>query len=95
MEPLRSCNPALSHDAEFFPGEPKSWGLTFQINETSCHTGRPAGTLMWAGLSNCYFWIDRTNGIAGAYMTQILPFADPASLGLYLDFETAIYDDLT
>ena len=94
VELLRSTNPGFSHDAEFFPGEPKSWGLTFQINETACATGRPAGTLMWAGLSNCYFWIDRTNGIAGAYMTQILPFADPASLGLFLDFETAVYDSI-
>jgi methyl acetate hydrolase len=77
-----------------FPGEEKSWGLTFQIHEQDGHTGRPKGTLSWAGLANSYFWIDRTNGIAGAYMSQILPFADPQSYGLYEQFETAAYATL-
>ena len=91
---LRSIAPTLSHDAEFFPGVPKSWGLSFQINEEPASTGRPAGTLMWAGLANSFFWIDRTNGIAGAYLSQILPFADPATLDLYLEMEKAVYDSL-
>ena len=90
--PLLSADPALSNDAEFFPGDPKTWGLTFQINEVPGHTGRPAGTLMWAGLSNCYFWIDRKNGIGGAYLTQIFPFADEKSLTLFYEFEAAVYD---
>ena len=30
---LKTTNPARSEDAEFFPGLPKSWGLTFMINE--------------------------------------------------------------
>lgn len=84
--------PPFSNDAEFFPGEPKSWGLTFQINETAIDTGRPAGTLMWAGLSNCYYWIDRANGIGGAYLSQILPFADKGSLDLFFEVEKAVYD---
>lgn len=88
---LRSRIPEQSNDAEFFPGEPKSWGLSFQINETACHTGRPAGTLMWAGLVNCFFWIDRHNGIGGAYLSQILPFADERSMGLFYELESAAY----
>ncbi|MDH3682886.1 MAG: beta-lactamase family protein [Acidimicrobiia bacterium] len=91
---MTTAAPAYSNDAEFFPGDPKSWGLTFQINEVEGHTGRPAGTLMWAGLANSFYWIDRTNGVAGCYLTQILPFADQPSLGLYYDFETALYDAL-
>ncbi|MDA3038882.1 MAG: serine hydrolase [Actinomycetota bacterium] len=91
---LRTEAPTLSADAEFFPGEPKTWGLSFQINEEPASTGRPAGTLMWAGLANSFQWIDRQNGIAGAYLSQILPFADPATLGLYLEMETAVYDSL-
>lgn len=91
---LKSAAPSLSLDAEFFPGVPKSWGLSFQINEESAGTGRPAGTLMWAGLANSFFWIDRTNGIAGAFLSQILPFADPGALDLYLEMETAVYDSL-
>jgi methyl acetate hydrolase len=88
---LRTVIPQLSNDAEFFPGSPKSWGLTFQINEEACDTGRPAGTLMWAGLANSFYWIDRVNGIGGAYLSQILPFGDADSLGLFLALEREAY----
>jgi methyl acetate hydrolase len=86
--------PSLSNYAEFFPGMPKSWGLTFMINDQDAPTGRPAGALAWAGLANLYYWIDRKNGIGGFWATQILPFADPASVGGYIDFETAVYQSL-
>ena len=86
--------PTLSNYAEFFPGMPKSWALTFMINEEDAPTGRPAGSLAWAGLTNLYYWIDRKNGIGGFWATQILPFADPTSVVGYLDFETAVYDSL-
>lgn len=91
VKELSTVAPPFSNNAEFFPGEPKSWGLTFQINETAVDTGRPAGTLMWAGLANSFFWIDRQNGIGGAYLSQILPFADERSLNLFLDLERAVY----
>lgn len=86
--------PTLSNYAEFFPGMPKSWALTFMINDEDAPTGRPAGSLAWAGLANLYFWIDRKNGIGGYWATQILPFADPTSVVGYLDFETAVYNSL-
>jgi methyl acetate hydrolase len=91
MKMLPGVIPELSNDAEFFPGEPKSWALTFMVNETDAHTGRPAGSLSWAGLANCYFWIDRKNGIAGYWATQILPFFDGISYPGYLEFETSVY----
>ena len=94
VQPLTSANTELSQDAEFFPGDPKSWGLSFQINEVPAATGRPAGTLMWAGLANSFFWIDRQNGIGGAYLSQILPFADPGTVDLFMEFETAVYESL-
>lgn len=84
--------PQLTNDAEFFPGMPKTWGLTFMINDEEAPTGRPAGALAWAGLANLYYWIDRNNGLGGFWATQILPFADPPSVGGYLDFEKAVYD---
>jgi methyl acetate hydrolase len=86
--------PALSNDAEFFPGMPKSWALTFMINDEEAPTGRPAGALAWAGLANLYYWIDRDTGIGGFWATQLFPFADPTSVGGYLDFETAVYQSL-
>ncbi|MFK7914912.1 MAG: serine hydrolase domain-containing protein [Pseudomonadales bacterium] len=91
VKPLPTAIPILSNDAEFFPGEPKSWGLTFQISETDCDTGRKAGTLMWAGLANSYYWIDRTSNLAGIYLTQIFPFVDEHALAHYYEFESAAY----
>ena len=92
IKPLPAVNPELTNAAEFFPGMPKSWALTFMVNDEDAPTGRPAGSLAWAGLANLYYWIDRKNGVGGFWATQILPFADPASLGGYLDFEKAVYD---
>ena len=94
VQMLATQAPQFSNDAEFFPGEPKSWGLTFQINEEPAFTGRPAGTLMWAGLSNCFFWIDRQNGVGGCYLSQILPFGDGPSLELFYELETEVYRTL-
>ncbi len=92
---LVTAIPPVSHNAEFFPGMPKTWGLTFMINTETAPTGRSAGSLGWAGLANSYYWIDPAQGIGGAYATQILPFADAKSLPLFLAFETAAYQHLT
>ena len=91
---LATAMPPYSNDAEFFPGMEKTWGLTFMINNEEAPTGRTAGSLAWAGLANSYFWIDPNKGIGGAYITQVLPFADENSLPLFLDFETAVYRSL-
>ena len=86
--------PSLSNDAEFFPGQSKSWSLPFMINNEEAPTGRPAGALGWAGLANLFYWIDRENGYGGFWATQILPFGDPTSFTKYMDFETALYRSL-
>ena len=57
-------------------------------------TGRPAGSLMWAGLGNLYYWIDRRNGIGGFWGSQILPFMDAVSYPGFVDFEAAVYRSL-
>lgn len=83
--------PSLSNSGEFFPGLSRSWGLTFMVNDEPAPTGRPAGSLMWAGLANLYYWIDRQHGIAGYWATQVLPFQDIGSYPGFVDFETAVY----
>ncbi|WP_407167950.1 serine hydrolase domain-containing protein [Bradyrhizobium sp. ORS 111] len=85
---------SLANDAEFFPGQSKSWALSFMINDEQAPTGRPAGALGWAGLANLFYWIDRRNGFGGYWATQILPFGDPTSFIGYINFETAFYDAL-
>lgn len=91
---MMTVMPAVSNDAEFFPGMKKGWGYGFVINNLPGHAGRSANSLAWAGLANCYYWVDPTRRVAGVIMTQILPFADPAVLALLDGFETAIYRSL-
>lgn len=89
---LETTNPARSQDAEFFPEIEKSWGLSFMINEEEAPTGRPAGSLAWAGLYNTFFWIDPVNEIGGVFMSQLLPFVDAKTLEAFYEFETAYYE---
>lgn len=88
---LRTVDPPNSFDANFFPGMSQRWGLTFLINPEEGPNGRSAGSLCWAGLANCYFWIDRRKRVGGVLLTQVLPFADPTVLGVFDAFERAIY----
>lgn len=88
---LKTAQPGSSNDAEFFPGMVKKWGLAYMITTEEAPTGRAAGSLAWAGLGNTYFWLDPTRRITGVILTQVLPFADPAILDLFDQFERAIY----
>lgn len=86
-----SSDPSLSNHGEFYPGLQKSWAYTFQVNDEPTPTGRPAGQLMWAGLANLFYWIDRETGIGGFWASQIFPFQDVASYLGFTEFESAIY----
>ena len=94
VEMLKTQNPVLSLDAEFFTGTPKTWGLSFMINEQTAPTGRSAGSLAWAGLANTYFWIDPVKKISGLIMMQVLPFVDPKSIALFTAYEKGVYASL-
>lgn len=86
-----SSIPSLSNSGEFFPGTDKGWGYSFMTNREATPSGRSAGSLMWAGLANCYYWIDRDSGVGGYWATQILPFQDAVSYPGFVEFETAVY----
>ena len=60
---LKTTMPARSLDAEFFPGLPKSWGLSFMINEEPAPTGRPAGA--WLGRHPEHLLLDRSQDRPG------------------------------
>ncbi len=91
---IRSANRQFTNDMPLPSDNPQKWGLGYMINTKPLGTGRPAGSLMWAGLANSYYWIDPTTGIAGVLLTQILPFADIKALPLFLEFEYAVYQNL-
>ncbi|MBV8096897.1 MAG: beta-lactamase family protein [Acetobacteraceae bacterium] len=91
---LRTAVPAYSNDAEFFPGMVKKWGLGFMISTAQVPGVRSPGSLAWAGLGNTYFWIDPAKGVAGVILMQMIPFADPKALALFVAFEKALYTGL-
>ncbi len=91
VQPLKTVAPALSNDAEFFPGMVKKWSLGFMISTEAVPGGRAAGSLAWAGLGNTYFWIDPATGVAGVILMQLLPFADAKALAIFDRFERALY----
>jgi CubicO group peptidase (beta-lactamase class C family) len=94
VQPLPTQIPQLSNPVNLFPGMKKKWGLSFLINTEQGPAGRNAGSLAWAGLQNTYYWLDPTRKVAGVFMTQTLPFADPTVLDAFDAFETAVYRTL-
>lgn len=91
---MPSSVPTLSNDVNVFPHSVDKFGLGFLINTEPVPGGRPAGSLMWAGIYNTYFWIDRENDLCAVLMTQILPFYDDDVIHLLGQFETAVYSSL-
>lgn len=91
VTPLPAAIPAVTRDAEFFPGARTSWAYSFLVNEEDVAGGRRAGSLSWAGLANIHYWIDRASGIAAVWAAQLLPFFDPAAAAGVADFERSVY----
>jgi CubicO group peptidase (beta-lactamase class C family) len=87
---LTSAQPHMSNTYDPCPGA-KAWTLGFVANLEPGPNGRRAGSLAWAGLSNCYYWADRESGAAGVMCAQFLPFADPRALAAFGAFERAVY----
>ena len=88
---MSTVAPPFSNDFDFFAGSIDRFGLGFLINGQRVDGGRAAGSLAWAGLYNTYFWIDRTRGVAGVILMQILPFYDGEAVDLLGRFERAVY----
>jgi methyl acetate hydrolase len=88
---MGSANSALTHPHTPMPGVDKRWSLGLMLNQTEGPDGRGAGSGAWAGLSNCYYWMDPAAGVAGVILMQFLPFADPRALETFSAFERAVY----
>jgi CubicO group peptidase (beta-lactamase class C family) len=91
---LKSSAPAWSNDANLFPGMQQKWGFSFDINTQPGPHGRSPGSFTWAGLLNCYYWVDPVKKLTAALFTQLLPFYDARVVELYGTFERALYADL-
>jgi CubicO group peptidase (beta-lactamase class C family) len=91
---LKTTNPAVSSDVDFFHGISLKWGFGHMINMQAGPNGRSAGSLTWAGLFNTYYWIDPGKRVAAVFMTQVLPFADHRALQVYRRFERGVYQGI-
>jgi methyl acetate hydrolase len=91
---MKSAQLAYSNSFDNFPGMVHKWGLSFDINTQPGPHGRSAGSVCWAGLLNCYFWIDPVKRVTGTIFTQTLPFYDPGIVNLYGQFEQGLYGGL-
>jgi hypothetical protein len=83
----------VSNDIAAWPVA-QGWGLGFHLVLEDVPGMRRAGTGDWAGLANCYFWIDRTTGVAAAFLTQVLPFFDARIVETVTAFEQAVYAEV-
>jgi methyl acetate hydrolase len=88
---LKTTNPPLTNDVDLFPGQRVRWGLGYMLTLDPGPNGRSAGSVTWAGIFNTYYWLDPVLRVAGVIMTQILPFADLPTLGVYGAFERSVY----
>lgn len=68
-----------------------SWGLAWLIDNEDKAYGRRAGTVLWGGARNTYYYIDFKSGVAASIYTQHVPFNHPATTGLFERFSEIIY----
>jgi methyl acetate hydrolase len=88
---LKTVVPAITADAEFFPGRKKTHSMAFMRIEEDVPGMRSAGSQFWAGVLNTHCWFDPNKNIAAVLMTQSLPFGEPRFMGVYDRFERAVY----
>jgi hypothetical protein len=71
--------PTLSRSSDdLYPQEgnpPQGWSIAGMLNlHPDTSSGRKKNSVWWAGIANCYWWLDPTTGVAGTIVAQVLPF---------------------
>jgi methyl acetate hydrolase len=89
IERLKTTDPNVTADLDLGPGNKYTYG--FLLNTMTSPEGRPAGTLMWAGVENTFYWIDPHRSLCAVIMMQFFPFLDPQGAGMLGDFTKAVY----
>jgi hypothetical protein len=92
---MKTAEPAYSNSFDQFPGTVHKWGgVSFDINTRPGPRGRSAGSVSWAGLLNCYLWLDPVKQVTGAFFARVLPFYDQGVVDLFGRFEEGPYGGL-
>jgi methyl acetate hydrolase len=88
-------------DAYFNPGNccnfsglfssTSKWGLAWMIDNEDKPYGPKAGTVLWGGSFNTFFYIDFRSGVAASIFTQHIPFNHRATTDLFKRFSEIVY----
>ncbi|KAF2140822.1 uncharacterized protein K452DRAFT_229224 [Aplosporella prunicola CBS 121167] len=73
---------------------PVSFGLGGLVNTAAVPGRRGENSLTWWGFPNCYWWMDLNNGVAGIYLSQLVPAGDNKTIELLTEFEKFVYSSL-
>ncbi len=85
--------PELSNEIPALPFA-QGFGLGLHLFLEDIPGMRRAGSGDWSGLFNCAYWIDRTTGVVGVLLTQVLPFYDARMVETTAGFEVGVYAEL-
>lgn len=88
---MQSAMAQIASPFDPFPDQHCGWSLAGLINPDPGPHGRSAGSLAWAGIFNSYYWADPAAGLAGVFLVQLVPFADPGALAAFAAFERMAY----
>lgn len=67
------------------------WGVGGVLVDSSNDEHRGKGTLIWSGMPNNFWWVDRGKGVCGLFGTQVYPPGD-GKVGEMIDlFEKEVY----
>ncbi|KAK3317180.1 beta-lactamase/transpeptidase-like protein [Cercophora scortea] len=80
--------------SEFPVGMPVDHGIGGVINLEDVPGMRKKGSMMWSGMCNGHWWIDRETGIAATLIVNVLPQPDLVVNRLYHELELAVYGEL-
>lgn len=85
---MTTAMPSFASAFNPLPDQRGGWTLGgFLVNTETGPAGRSPGSLHWAGIFNCYYWIDSERDLAGLILAQIAPFADPGVLDSFAALE--------
>ncbi|GAQ11841.1 acyltransferase LovD [Aspergillus lentulus] len=76
-----------------FPSDMEyDWGLGGILVQSDGRTRRSKGTMIWSGMPNLFWFIDRARGLCAVIGMQLLPPADPKAQELVRLFEEGMYE---
>lgn len=73
-------------------GTQAGYGLGGMLVLEDVEGRRRKGSMNWSGMPNVFWWVDRAGGISGIYASQLIPMGDAKSVGLFMEFEKAMYE---